>query len=988
MTDYSFNDYGKGIDDGVLSTGSRRSARNSKNTKRSSKSTTRKKSKPSSERSARGNNNSSMQKPANIKGQKKLEKRRKKKNSQGKFSKWSLKKKILMSILGVFLAAFVVFCGYGAYVIATAPDINPSNIYNYIAQQSTLYDKNGKQIDSVFVSEGNRENVKYNKLPEDLKNAVVAIEDKTFWNHHGFNFVRMAGAVVNSVTGGNRISGTSTITQQLARNVYLSEVKSERSLTRKLKEAFYTMIIEHNLNKEQIMEAYLNTIYLGYGSYGVEAASKAYFNKDISKLTLAESAAIAALPQKPDGYALVKTTDATAVDESDPNVLYVKGGVAYIYNGDASKDRRETCLREMLNQGYITEKQYKKALKVDLKKRIRLNVNKIEHHASYFTDYVIDELTQDIMDQKNYSYSDARNLIYTGGLKIYTTLDQKAQKIVEKEFKNEYNFPSVTNIITDGNNNVLDKEGRILLYDYDNFINSDGDFYLDSDDYTWQGDGALLLKKGHKLKFYDTEVNDGTDISVELKPIWLTVDGVFNTIETGVISIPAEYKTKDGNGNCIISAEFFKDFPEFFIEKGSSLLVKNSNYSLNQPVRQPQSAMVIIDNKTGGITAMVGGRDISGQMLYNRAVHPRQPGSSIKPLAVYSSALQLSADAAASGTPMTYVGTDTDYYGEYMTAVSAIKDEDFDGSGWPKNWYDGYRGWQTLRQSVEQSINVNAVRVFEEVGVGYAISQLEKFGITSVVEGGSVNDENAAALALGGMTNGISPLELASAYSTFPNKGIHKESTSYTRVLTQNDEDFLECEQEETKVLDESVAFVMSDILRTTVSNGLGINAALSSTTVCGKTGTTSDNYDMWFAGYTAQYSAALWWGTDVNLELTGTSDNSAALWGTIMGQVTDATGDGSTLPEQPDSVIHTTVSGMSDYFVEGTVPSYSYIGDAHQKEEEEQKLKEEEEKKKEEEEKQKEEEERQQQEEEQGEDDPGGGDDPGGDEPIEPEPI
>lgn len=908
----------------IMSTGSRRSAK--KNRKKSRRSSSKSYVKSTAERAGKKQTVSgNFNKVTEGNG-------RKKKISRQNIKKWSLKKKILMGILGFILFIFVLFCAYGAFVISTAPAINADNIYSHISQQSTLYDSDGKVIDNVFVSDGNRINVKYSDMPENMINAAVAIEDKTFWKHHGFNFIRIVGAVKNSITSGGQISGTSTITQQLARNVYLAKEKSKRTLTRKLTEAFYTMILEFKLDKKQIVEAYLNTIYLGYGSYGVQAASQAYFSKDVKDLDLIECASLAALPQLPGNYALIKSVDASTVNENDSNVLYIKDSTAYIYNGDATKQRRETCLREMYNQGYITKKQYKKALSQNLRKHIKINVKQLETKTSYFTDYVIEELTENIMKEKNYSYNDARDIIYTGGLKIYTTMNKKAQKIVESEFKNSYNFPSATNILTDENGNVLDKYGNIILYDYDDFIDSDENFNINYNDYKWKNDGSLVLYKGNKLNFYETTSDVGNDVSIEMKPMCLYIDGVFHTIESATLSVPAEYKTKDSNGNCIISADFFNDYPKFFTDNGESLVVNSKNYSIKQAVRQPQAAMVIIDNKTGGIAAMVGGRDTEGQMLYNRATSPRQPGSSIKPLSVYSSALQMGEDAAENGTPMSYVGTDTEYYGNYITAGSSINDEDFDGTGWPKNWYNGYKGWQTLRYSVEQSINVNAVRMLEEVDTDYAISQLKKFGITSVVEDGSANDRNAAALALGGMTKGISPLELASAYSTFPNKGIHKKSTSYTKVLTGNDEEFLKAEQNETEVLDAGVAFIMGDILRTTVSNGLGVNAAVYNTTACGKTGTTSDNYDMWFAGYTAQYSAALWWGNDVNIELTGTSDNTAALWGNIMNQITDATGDGSSLPDAPDNVITATVSGITEYFINGTVPSFIVSNDSSTK--------------------------------------------------------
>ena len=173
---------------------------------------------------------------------------------------WSRKKKILLSILFIMLAAAVAMVIYSVYVISQAPDIDPTKIYSHISQQSTLYGSNNKVIDKVFVAEGNRSNAKYKNIPKNLRNAMVAIEDKTFWDHHGFNFIRIFGAIKDSIFGGGKITGTSTITQQLARNVYLPESKSSHTMKRKITEAYYTVLIEKKLEKDQILEAYMNML--------------------------------------------------------------------------------------------------------------------------------------------------------------------------------------------------------------------------------------------------------------------------------------------------------------------------------------------------------------------------------------------------------------------------------------------------------------------------------------------------------------------------------------------------------------------------------------------------------------------------------------------------------------------------------------------------------------------------------------------------------
>ena len=309
--------------------------------------------------------------------------------------------------------------------------------------------------------------------------------------------------------------------------------------------------------------------------------------------------------------------------------------------------------------------------------------------------------------------------------------------------------------------------------------------------------------------------------------------------------------------------------------------------------------MVVTDFATGQIKVMVGGRSLKGRLLYNRADNPRQPGSSIKPIAVYGPAIQSGVDL-----------------GTGWTAGSTIEDSPnyVNGKLWPKNWYSQYKGWITLRTCVEQSVNIPSVRLLQNIGENYAIEYLKKNGVTTVVEDGDANDKNPAALALGGMTNGISPIEMAAAYGTFPNGGVHVEPTTYTKVTDSQGNILLEKEPAETRVYDEGVAFIMTDILRTTVSNGIAGRASIGVAPVGGKTGTTNDNYDAWFVGFTPQYSASVWIGNDVNIELSQGSAAAATLWSKVMRQIAPKATTTS-FRSMPDNVY---VSG-GEYFVKGT---------------------------------------------------------------------
>ncbi len=826
-------------------------------------------------------------------------------------------KAIAFAVCGLAAIGFIFVMS----IVISSPKIEPNNIYGMLSESSVLYDDQGIPIESIFEEEGKRTNVEYSAMPENLINAFVALEDKTFWTHNGFNFVRIFGAIKDSFTTG-QISGTSTITQQLARNVYLAETKSERSLTRKIREAYYTIQLENNLTKEQIMEAYLNTIFLGYNSYGVQAASQAYFGKNVGDLDLLECAALAALPQAPDRYALIKTLENEAVTEDTQGILYKGSQFTYVFS-DASKDRRDLCLKMMLKQSKINQEQYDAVMADTLVAHMNPGLSEKQELSSYFTDYVIQQVISDLQDEFDLEYSEAKQMLYTNGLSVYTTMDSDMQLIVEEEFNNNANFPSVANLKKDASGNILDENKRVLMYSYGNYFDTEGYFTLMPDEYTGNSDGSVTIFKGKRLNIYNTTVKGVTDYSLEFKPVYFYENSIFYCIDGGYINIPAEYKTRDDNDNLVISAKFFADYPDFFRFNETGMAIGPSSYTLNQKVVQPQSAMVITDYANGYIKAMVGGRNTKGRMLYNRAISPRQPGSSIKPMAVYSAALQQGYEAQAAGTTQTFVTYDNNGnkipngYGDYWTAASVIDDSllKINGEVWPKNWYSGYRGKMTLRTAVEQSVNVCAVKVITQVGFDYSANQLEKMGVTTLErKDPKVNDLNAAALGLGGMTRGVSPLQMVGGYGCIANGGEYVEPISYTKVTNKRGEVLVEKIPKTEQVLNEGVAWIMGDILRTVVTNGIGKRASIPNQPVSGKTGTTTDNYDAWFVGYTPTYAASLWIGNDVNIELSQGSASAAKLWSKIMTRCL-----AGTKTESYDPPPANVVNYKGEYFIKGT---------------------------------------------------------------------
>lgn len=843
------------------------------------------------------------------------------------------KSKILLFFKIIFLLVLVIgFVGAGVVagiVHAALKDVtpvDPSKIPLMLSENSVVYDSKGNELEKIQ-SGGLRTIVKYEEIDEDLKNAFIATEDRTFEDHHGFNFKRMVGAVIQGLKKG-KIQGTSTITQQLARNVYLAEIKSERSLTRKIKEAYYAVQIENALNKKQIFEAYLNTIPLGSGANGVQAAAQKYFSKDAKDLDLVESALIAGITQLPTYHSPFTTKKKDDVKDDDyilddSDVLYT-----IVYNESCYK-RYTDVLHYMKINGFISESEYEEAKNTDLKTRLKPGKLKNTDISSFFTDLVKDEVINGLMAEFDITKEEAANMLYTQGLKIYSTLDLDMQTKLENIYANNENFPKMPSIKdSKGNfrNVVKNNKGQIVLYKQDYIISQDDSLIIPKDHFNYNDNGDLVLYKNKRLKFnplYDKKELVGIQVKVKDSYTSNSEDSTF-IYKGGTVKIPSQYKTFDESNNLIINSEFLKSKPDFFKKDSEgNILIAKENYSLSsQGTIQPQSSTVIIDYRTGEIKALIGGRNIKGQKQFNRAVNPRQPGSSIKPIAIYTPALD-----------------------NGFTAASIIDDVphyNAKGKRWPRNWYNykeyPYWGLMTLRYALQWSSNVPPVKLSETLGATTSLEYLKKMGVTSVVESGTRNDMNSSAMALGGMTNGISPLELTSAYGSLGNQGVHIKPFSFTKVTDGNGNIILENKPLKTFVVSPQVSFLITDMMRSGVEEaGVGTRARLKSKMpVAGKTGTTSDKIDAWFVGYTPYYVAGVWIGNDLQTSLPDGSKLSAILWNKIMTEIHND------LPnkefEEPEGLVRVPIDTQSgklatelskeagtvrnEYFVEGTQPT------------------------------------------------------------------
>ncbi len=869
-------------------------------------------------------------------------------------------KKLSISILNmvVFIMIFslIIISGIVIYIVneivSNTPEINPTTIV--LDENAQILDSEGNLVEKVYYNNGLRTIVKYDQISKDAINAFIAVEVKTFWEHNGFNYVRLLGAIKSSLSSGGAISGTSTISQQLARNLYLADTKFDRDMTRKIREAYYAMKIEDSLDKKDIITAYLNTINLGASANGIEAAAHIYFSKSAKDLDYIEAAMLATTPKAPSYYPpmhLIKKEDV----KKDMIIVGARGSeYLYIYNKNV-ESRYKLILNLMHEQGYISKAQLDKGLKADLSKKLNPEDFSSVEVSSYFSSMVKDQVITDLAKKYDISRKEALHKMFTMGLTINSTLDPKMQKkiddIVDDSFEPSYfgnttrsaliqyqkHFGlkatgTVTNAtweslikkgyfkkdverieLKKGDRNILVKyvkrailkegfaglsenvsnvtvsfnkqgnmynrsSGKTLLYRYDNYFKSynDGDFVIPSYLTTKRNNGDVEVKKGDILSFYK---NKSGVIQVIIKDMYSTTKKYGGTVtlkqfmlrKGGILTIPTENLAFTDKGNLIIRKAAI-DGENIKLGDKNSIIVTSKKYSIGDtPIVQPQLAASVIDYRTGYLKAIIGGRQVYGNSIFNRADEPQQIGSSIKPIAMYGPAI------------------DTGIF----TAATPIEDKPLRhrGAVWPKNYDHRFRGTVSMRTAIKYSINVCAVQVGRRIGANTAIKYLEKNGITTLVKEGNVNDVNFAALSLGGLTYGIKPYELAGAYGTFANQGVHIPTTTYTTVVDNNGKVILDkTKQEGVKVFSPQAAYILIDMMKDVVTYSFGRSARVRGGNygipVAGKTGTTSYKMDATFAGVTPYYAAAVWIGNDLDLRLTESSSQAARLYGKIMQSV------------------------------------------------------------------------------------------------------
>jgi penicillin-binding protein 1A len=760
----------------------------------------------------------------------------------------------------VFLAIVGSFAGFGFVMglVDSAPDINQISVVPQ-GYTTTIYDKEGNVIENLAGAYSNRTYVKITDLPEYVKYCFISVEDERFYEHDGIDVQGILRAAVKGLTTGHFSEGASTITQQLLKNQVFDggrETSDIARVERKIQEQYLAIQLESYLDKDTILEYYINTINLGAGTYGIQTAAKKYFDKDAKDLTLSEAATIAAIAQTPVYLNPIKYPDNNA-------------------------ERRSKILEAMYTQGHSTKEEYDEAMADDVYTRIQ-SINAEQDTSSYYTyfvDALIEQVMDDLQNKLGYTQTQASSLLYSGGLSIYTTQDPVIQKICDDVYSDESNFPAIGTSFWELTYalSIQKADGTTIHYHGNDLL----DYYKDYDD----PDKLYVDDDGSKfsLMFFDKE----------------------------------DMQTK-------IDA-----FRDAMVEDGDTILGENVTM-----VIQPQSSFVVMDQNTGQVQAIIGGRgEKTGDRTLNRATATtRQPGSTFKVLSTYLPALDTAGFTLASvqddSGPYYYPGTKEEV------------------TNWTK--VQNYNGLTTLRQAIYNSMNIVTVKTMAEVTPQVGFDYLKKLGFTTLVESrkeanGTVVSDINLPLALGGLTDGVTNLELTAAYAAIANSGVYTEPTFYTKILDRDGKVLINYTPKKLQVMKESTAWLLTSAMEDVVNKGTGTNLKLTAIDmpVAGKTGSTSSYYDLWFSGFTPYYTATVWSGFDTNRTQ---SDKTFArkIWKTIMEQIHIQKGLEKISFTKPDSIVackictksgKLAVDGLCDkyeggnstrieYFAEGTEPT------------------------------------------------------------------
>ena len=643
-------------------------------------------------------------------------------------------------------------------------------------QVTTIYADDGETVLAEFAIE-KRIPIKEQDIPKNVENALLAIEDYRFYSHIGIDPYRIAGAVIKNIFTG-KMEGASTITQQLAKNLFLYK---DQTYTRKVNEWMVALQIERFYTKRQILEMYMNYVFLGAGAYGFEAGARTYFGKSLNELNLEEAALLAAIPKSPE-YSPTR-------------------------NLEKSRIRRNIVLDQMAKYGYISQSEAEAAKTREIKLADTAYYQSLPKSTAW--DYPVEEI-------RKYLENKYTTRVAQGGLKVYTSINVDAQKLATRVIRERLRaYDRGRRWRSDYENILKDNDGQDITdqKEIDKRLNS----YKHAD---WYGDA---YEAGEYIKGLVVKANSASD---EVGVRFGRYRAVVSSRNMGRSGKRPREELKPGY------------LAEFLI-KGVDNAKQVLDVELSQ-VPEVQASIVTIDAKTGEIVTMVGGYDFHTNRFNNATQGLRQTGSAYKPF-VYSAAVEngMTPDMLVSGAPIKR-------------------------GGWEPHNYDGSTSHPNvpMRIALAKSYNLAAVHLLEQIGIQAGAQMVRRFGITNPMA-------PSLPSALG--ASEVSLLEMVSAYSTFPNKGIRMQPHLIRKVYNRDGTLLEEWDNSSSKVMSEYVALTMVDMMRgVTSGGGTAPGASAAGQPLAGKTGTVNDHTDVWFLGYTPRYVTGVWMGNPKRKESLG----------------------------------------------------------------------------------------------------------------------
>jgi penicillin-binding protein 1A len=659
--------------------------------------------------------------------------------------------RVLFGLLVLMSALIGATAGLLLVYTTDLPQVDALEIYRP-SSITELYDDHDRVIGSFALQR--RVVASYEDFPPVLRDALVSIEDKDFYSHSGINFWRIVGAAYRDIESGGKVQGASTLTMQLARNLFLSP---DRSFHRKVQETMLAIQIERHFTKPQIFTLYANQIFLGHGVYGFEAASEFYFSKPAKQLTLDEAALLAGLP---------------------------KSAVVYspINHPDRAQKRRNLVINAMLEDGKITASQAAVARAAPIALHLAHDPNSL---APYFV--------EDVRRYLEGKYG--ADQVHEGGLKVYTSIDVDLQKAA--------------------NQDVLD---GLAAYERR---------------HGWKGHLENVVVEGQPIeKYFNPDWEDEPEVGGYIHALVTSAGTGIATLKFG------RYTAALGQPDAAWTQQKLADI----LKAGDICYVKILSLGANGAAKVSleqdsgaQGALIAIDNATGGIKAMVGGRDFNDSKFDRATQALRQVGSSFKPY-VYTAVID------EGGSP------------DDTILDEPISFETPSGPYTPHNYDEKFEGIITLRRALAQSRNIPALKLANKVGIKNVIDYAERFGITSKIP-------PYLPVALGSAE--ITLIEQTSAYSVFPNDGVRVTPRFITRVTDYEGRVMEEGFPEVKDVIGERTARIMTSMLQGVVQHGTAIAASKLPFPVAGKTGTTNDFTDAWFVGFSPTVTCGVWIGYD-----------------------------------------------------------------------------------------------------------------------------